>query len=65
MKRYPDGVTGKHFYEKDAPSFTPEWVQTFAVPRRSGVSAQRCQAERYASPRLERHTGHLPTLASS
>jgi hypothetical protein len=22
LKRYPDGVTGEHFYEKDAPSFT-------------------------------------------
>jgi bifunctional non-homologous end joining protein LigD len=36
MKRYPDGVAGTHFYEKDAPRFTPEWVQTFPVPRRSG-----------------------------
>ena len=34
LKRYPDGVTGEFFYEKDAPSFTPEWVKTFAVPRR-------------------------------
>jgi bifunctional non-homologous end joining protein LigD len=38
LKRYPNGVTGEHFYEKDAPSFTPEWVQTAAVPRRSGKS---------------------------
>ena len=29
LKRYPDGVQGEHFYEKDAPSFTPEWVQPF------------------------------------
>lgn len=38
LKRYPDGVGGEHFYEKDAPSYTPEWVQTFPVPRRSGAS---------------------------
>ena len=38
LKRYPDGVRGEHFYEKDAPSFTPEWVKTFPVPRRSGES---------------------------
>jgi bifunctional non-homologous end joining protein LigD len=38
LKRYPDGVRGEHFYEKDAPSFTPEWVRTFPVPRRSGDS---------------------------
>ena len=36
MKRYPDGVDKPHFYEKDAPRFTPEWVQTFHVPRREG-----------------------------
>ena len=36
--RYPDGVGGKHFYEKNAPAFTPGWVQTFPVPRRSGES---------------------------
>jgi len=36
MKRYPNGVAGKHFYEKDAPKFTPEWVHTFPVPRRAG-----------------------------
>ena len=36
LKRYPDGVTGEHFYEKDAPSFTPDWVRTFPVPRRGG-----------------------------
>jgi bifunctional non-homologous end joining protein LigD len=36
LKRYPDGVFGKSFYEKNAPSFTPEWVKTFPVPRRAG-----------------------------
>jgi bifunctional non-homologous end joining protein LigD len=34
LKRYPNGALGKFFYEKDAPSFTPDWVQTFPVPRR-------------------------------
>lgn len=38
LKRYPDGVTGTHFYEKDAPSYTPDWVKTFPVPRRGGGS---------------------------
>ena len=36
MKRYPDGVDGPHFYEKDAPAHTPDWVETFPVPRRKG-----------------------------
>src|SRR2546423_10939114 len=34
LKRFPDGVFGEFFYEKDAPAFTPSWVQTFAVPRK-------------------------------
>src|SRR5262245_47532533 len=36
LKRYPDGVTGEHFYEKRAPSHTPNWVQTTVVERSSG-----------------------------
>ncbi len=36
MKRYPNGVSAPHFYEKDAPKFTPSWVRTFDVARRAG-----------------------------
>src|SRR5581483_8677348 len=36
LKRYPNGVTAKHFYEKDAPKYTPSWVPRFPVPRRTG-----------------------------
>jgi len=35
MKRFPDGVDGQHFYEKDAPRYTPEWVETVDVPRKN------------------------------
>ena len=41
LKRYPNGVTGAHFYQKDAPKYTPNWVPRFPVPRRSG-SADIC-----------------------
>src|SRR5436190_22846776 len=34
LKRFPDGVFGAAFYEKDAPAFTPDWVKTVSVPRR-------------------------------
>ena len=34
LKRFPNGVFGEFFYEKDAPAFTPDWVKTFPVPRR-------------------------------
>src|SRR6201998_1164252 len=36
LKRYPDGIAGQHFYEKEKPRFTPDWVSTFPVPRRAG-----------------------------
>src|SRR6184192_1292621 len=36
LKRYPNGVFGETFYEKDAPGFTPRWVKTCPVPRREG-----------------------------
>ena len=30
LKRYPDGIDGGHFYQKDAPDYTPEWLRTEA-----------------------------------
>jgi bifunctional non-homologous end joining protein LigD len=26
--RYPDGIHGQHFYQKDAHDYTPEWIRT-------------------------------------
>src|SRR4051812_11887531 len=34
LKRYPEGIHGESFWEKDAPTFTPRWVRTVPVPRR-------------------------------
>jgi bifunctional non-homologous end joining protein LigD len=31
LTRYPDGITGKSFYQKDAPDFVPSWVRTERV----------------------------------
>ncbi len=28
MTRFPDGIDGKSFYQKDAPEFAPEWIRT-------------------------------------
>jgi bifunctional non-homologous end joining protein LigD len=33
LKRFPDGVEGEFFYEKNAPKFTPDWINRFSVPR--------------------------------
>ncbi len=32
VKRYPDGVDGKAFFQKSSPSHRPPWVRTVAVP---------------------------------
>jgi bifunctional non-homologous end joining protein LigD len=31
LKRYPDGVQGPYFYEKQCPSHAPDWVQTTTI----------------------------------
>jgi len=36
FKRYPGTIGGESFWEKDAPAFTPKWVETVAIPRRTG-----------------------------
>src|ERR1043166_2930339 len=33
--RFPDGVAGEKFYEKNAPHFAPSWVKTARIARRS------------------------------
>jgi bifunctional non-homologous end joining protein LigD len=35
FRRYPDGVDGDSFFEKNAPSHAPEWVRTIKVPSTS------------------------------
>jgi bifunctional non-homologous end joining protein LigD len=32
MKRYPDGWQGKSFFQKQAPSHMPDWIETAALP---------------------------------
>src|ERR1700756_4186017 len=31
LKRYPEGVEGMHFYEKNCPSYRPEWMKTAKI----------------------------------
>jgi bifunctional non-homologous end joining protein LigD len=31
MRRYPDGASGKAFFQKDAPSHMPDWITRFRV----------------------------------
>jgi bifunctional non-homologous end joining protein LigD len=31
LTRYPDGIEGKSFFQKDAPTWRPEWIRTVTV----------------------------------
>ncbi|MGI6225052.1 MAG: non-homologous end-joining DNA ligase [Peptococcales bacterium] len=37
MKRYPDGITGNFFYQKQAPKHTPTWINTQKVDKRDMI----------------------------
>ena len=43
MKRYPDGIEGNHFFQKDAPKHMPEWIPTrsFEVSTRESPRRRR------------------------
>lgn len=36
LTRYPDGIEGKSFYQKNAPPFTPGWVRTVKISHSEG-----------------------------
>ena len=37
-QRFPDGLKGDGWYEKDAPDYFPDWIETVNVPKREGGS---------------------------
>ena len=42
LKRYPNGVEGGHFYEKQCPSHRPDWVRSARVQMRGEKAIQFC-----------------------
>ncbi len=42
LKRYPDGVEGFFFYEKQCPGHRPAWIKTADVPRSEGGEIHYC-----------------------
>jgi bifunctional non-homologous end joining protein LigD len=40
MKRYPDGIEGKHFFQKDAPKHMPDWIPTRTFPSTSRATGE-------------------------
>ncbi len=31
MKRYPDGLAGEHFYQKECPDYAPSWIKRYPI----------------------------------
>lgn len=42
LKRYPNGVEDKFFYEKECPKHRPEWVRTAPMTRKDGKAVNYC-----------------------
>lgn len=42
LKRYPDGVDGGFFYEKQCPAHAPEWISTTRVKKSDGSIIKYC-----------------------
>lgn len=40
MKRYPDGVDGEGFFQKQAPDYFPAWIERAAIRKQDGVVHQ-------------------------
>lgn len=73
LQRYPDGIDGESFFEKNAAKYLPEWIPTVAVPsdsgRRDRIHFIRCNEEaalvyvaNLAAIVLHVWTSHEPTL---
>ncbi|MDK2822126.1 MAG: bifunctional non-ous end joining protein LigD [Clostridia bacterium] len=37
MKRYPDGIQGKFFYQKQCPAHAPKWISTVNIEKRQMI----------------------------
>lgn len=49
LKRYPDGVSGFYFYEKQCPSHRPGWMKTTAVKKADGGTIHYCTIDSLAA----------------
>ena len=64
-KRYPDGVEGQVFFEKNAPRGTPDWVRTVTLPTPGLVEGPRDDRLRRRRRPRRRSCGRPTSRASS
>jgi bifunctional non-homologous end joining protein LigD len=61
LTRYPDGITGKSFYQKDAPEFAPAWIRTERVySKDAGREIDYFVVDDVASLRYVANSGAIP-----
>ncbi len=61
LTRYPDGITGKSFFQKDAPEFAPAWVRTERVySKDAGRDIDYFVVDDAASLRYVANSGAIP-----
>ena len=37
MKRYPDGIRGEFFYQKECPNYAPEWINKITIEEKTMI----------------------------
>jgi bifunctional non-homologous end joining protein LigD len=61
LTRYPDGITGKSFFQKDAPEFAPAWVRTERIySKDAGRDIDYFVVDDAASLRYVANSGSIP-----
>jgi bifunctional non-homologous end joining protein LigD len=50
LTRYPDGIEGKSFFQKDAPEWRPEWMRTVRIRNDDMGSTRRSRLDTGGSP---------------
>ena len=37
MERYPDGINGQKIFQKNTPSYFPDWISVVSLPKKDGI----------------------------
>jgi bifunctional non-homologous end joining protein LigD len=37
MERYPDGINGQKIFQKNTPSYFPDWIRVVSLPKKDGI----------------------------
>src|SRR5258708_34939146 len=37
MERYPDGINGEKIFQKNMPSYFPDWIRVVSLPKKGGI----------------------------